>query len=117
VVRTRRPAPILITDAAENPEREFRRREIRYVAMMGVRALCLVGAALLASAKPPLWGLWLALCLIGMVVLPWLAVVLANDRPAKSRIERAAAVAQRRPAEPAQVAIAAPPDPRVIDGD
>jgi hypothetical protein len=33
---------VLITDAAEDPEREIRRREIRYVAMMLTRALCLI---------------------------------------------------------------------------
>jgi uncharacterized membrane protein len=91
VARERKPTPVLITDAAENPEKELRRREIRYVIMMSVRALCLVAGAVLVSTKPPLWGLWLILCIVGMVVIPWLAVILANDRPAKSRAERRAA--------------------------
>ncbi len=81
----RRNQPVLITDAAEDPEKEIRRREIRYVAMMLTRALCLVGAAILVVQKPPLWGLWASLCVVGMVVLPWLAVILANDRPPKRR--------------------------------
>jgi Protein of unknown function (DUF3099) len=91
VARERKPTPVLITDAAENPEKELRRREIRYVIMMSIRALCLIAGAVLVSTKPPLWGLWLILCIAGMVLIPWLAVILANDRPAKSRAERRAA--------------------------
>jgi len=84
VVRDRKAA-VLITDAAEDPEKELRRREIRYVATMLLRALCLIAGAVIVSSKPPLWGLWLALCIIGMIVLPWLAVIRANDRPARRR--------------------------------
>ena len=35
-------------------------------------------------------ALWLVLCLAGMVFLPWAAVLIANDRPPKSKAERAA---------------------------
>jgi hypothetical protein len=77
--------------------------------MMSVRAACLVLGAVIVSTKPPLWGLWLALTVVGMVVLPWLAVIMANDRPA-----------QRRGSVPTptstQVALPAPRDDRVIDG-
>jgi hypothetical protein len=115
VVRARKRDTVLITDAPEDPEQELRRREIRYVAMMLTRALCLIGAAVLISTKPPLWGVWFTLCLVGMVLLPWFAVLLANDRPAKTRAER------RRPAPaataPAQAALPAVADPRIIDGD
>lgn len=83
--RSRKIAPVLITDAAEDPETELRRREIRYVAMMLARALCLVGGAVIVVQKPPLWQLWAILCVVGMVLLPWLAVILANDRPPKKR--------------------------------
>ncbi len=87
----RKPVPVLITDAAEDPEKELRRREIRYVSMMLLRAACLIGGAVIVSTKPPLWPLWLVGCVVAMVALPWLAVILANDRPPKSRAERAAA--------------------------
>jgi Protein of unknown function (DUF3099) len=105
---------VLITDVAENPEKELRRREIRYVAMMMVRALCLVGGAIIVSTKPPLWGLWLSLCVVGMVVIPWLAVILANDRPARSRAERARG---SQPIVADRAALPAPPQARVIDAD
>jgi hypothetical protein len=81
VVRKGQNDPVLITDASEDPETELRRREIRYVAMMVTRALCLIGAAVLVAQRPWLWQLWAVLCVVGAVVLPWLAVILANDRP------------------------------------
>ena len=83
--------PVLITDAARSQEDQFRSRQIRYVTMMSVRAACLVLGAVLVSLRPPLLGLWLVLCAAGMVLLPWAAVLIANDRPARSRAERAAA--------------------------
>jgi len=109
VARGRKRTPVLITDAPENPEREQRRREIRYVIMMSIRAACLVAGAILVSTKPPLWGLWLALAVAGMVVLPWLAVIMANDRR------------PRRPGSiptptSTQAALPAPRDDRTIDG-
>ena len=113
MVRDRKPAPVLITDAAENPADQLRRREIRYVIMMSIRALCLIVAAILFSTKPPLLGLWLSLCVAGMVLLPWLAVILANDRPAKKRAERHAATTGRHP----RPALPAPRADRVIDPD
>lgn len=88
----RRTNPVLITSAAQDPEVELRRREIRYVAMMLLRAACLIGAAVVVAGKPPLWGLWASLLVVGAVVLPWLAVVLANDAPPKKRSRGAAAV-------------------------
>jgi hypothetical protein len=76
----RRSRPQLITDAARSPEQELRAREVRYVLMMLLRALCVVVAAILVATRPPLLWLWLTLCLVGAVVLPWAAVLLANDK-------------------------------------
>jgi hypothetical protein len=99
VVRDRKAA-VLITDAAEDPEKELRRREIRYVVTMLIRALCLIAGAVLVSTKPPLWGVWLVLCIVGMVVLPWLAVIRANDRPARRRGQPERPDTAQRPALP-----------------
>ena len=112
VLRDRKPAPVLITDAAESPEKELRRREIRYVIMMSIRALCLIAGAILVSTRPPLLGLWLGLCVAGMVLLPWLAVILANDRRPRKR-----GVVDQHASKPEQVALPAPRDQRTIDGD
>ena len=115
MVRDRKPAAVLITDAPEDPEKELRRREIRYVSMMLLRAACLVGAAVLVSVKPPLWGLWIVLCLVAMLLLPWFAVLLANDRPPKKRQPH-----QPTPpvsTQPSQLSLPAPRDDRTIDAD
>ena len=82
--------PVLITDAARSQGEQLRSREIRYVTMMGLRVSCLIVGAILISAKPPLLPLWLILCAAGMVLLPWAAVILANDGPPKSKASRPA---------------------------
>jgi Protein of unknown function (DUF3099) len=81
----RDPRPALITDAERSQDEQLRSREIRYVVMMGFRALCLLAAAILVGTGAPLLWLWIPICLFGMVVVPWLAVILANDRPPKAR--------------------------------
>ena len=83
----RRPGerPVLITSAARSQDEQLRSRERRYVAMMLIRAVCVVVFAILVGTRPPLLWLWLPLCLVGMVVIPWLAVILANDRPPKDK--------------------------------
>jgi Flp pilus assembly protein TadB len=83
VVRSARP--MRITDAAPSQAEQLRYREVRYVLMMGVRALCLIMVVVLVSLHVPLLWLWVPILAIGMVVIPWLAVILANDRAPKSR--------------------------------
>ena len=80
--------PVVITDAARSQGDQLRSREIRYVTMMGLRAACLILGAVLISVRPPLLPVWLILCAAGMVFLPWAAVLIANDRPPKSKAER-----------------------------
>jgi Protein of unknown function (DUF3099) len=78
----------LITDAARSQHEQLRSREIRYVTMMGLRLSCLIAGAVVISLRPPLLPLWLTLCAVGMVVLPWMAVIIANDRLPLSKAER-----------------------------
>jgi hypothetical protein len=106
----RREQPVLITDAPEDQELEVRRRERRYVAMMLLRAVCVIAGALFVVQKPPLWQVWAILCVAGMVLLPWFAVILANDRPPKKR-----APAPPPPAHPAGPAALPTGEHRVID--
>ncbi|MCI4064927.1 DUF3099 domain-containing protein [Micromonospora sp. R77] len=75
--------PILITDASRSQDDQLTSRQKRYVLMMGIRVACLVAGAILVGAKAPLLWLWLPLCALGMAIIPWLAVLLANDRPPK----------------------------------
>ena len=111
MTRKGRTDPVLITDAPEDPEKELRRREVRYVVMMITRAACLLGAAVIVAQQPWLWQLWAVLCVAGAVLLPWLAVLIANDRPPK----------RRRAASPPAAAVAQPAlEPRaykIIDAD
>ncbi|MEV4655734.1 DUF3099 domain-containing protein [Micromonospora sp. NPDC049301] len=75
--------PILITDASRSQNDQLTSRQRRYVLMMGIRVACIILGAILVGANAPLLWLWLPLCALGMVLIPWLAVLLANDRPPK----------------------------------
>lgn len=75
--------PILITDAPRSQDDQLHSRQVRYVVMMTIRAVCLIVGAVLVVAEVPMLWLWLPLCAIGMILVPWLAVMLANDRPPK----------------------------------
>jgi hypothetical protein len=95
----RQPQPVLITDAEPSPDDQLRSRRIRYVVMMSVRALCLVVAAVLVGSNAPLLWLWVPLCVAGMVLLPWLAVIIANDRPPKEKYRLSRRLHRAQPGE------------------
>lgn len=79
----RREKATSITDAAMSLEEERRYRTIRYVVMMSIRGVLVIALGILVMAEAPWLWLWLALGTVGMAVLPWLAVLLANDRLAR----------------------------------
>jgi Flp pilus assembly protein TadB len=82
--RSHADEPVLITTAAESSQREYEQRRKKYVVMMGLRALCVIGAATTYKVS-----LWLALAfIVGGMVLPWCAVIIANDGPAKKKRDR-----------------------------
>ena len=82
--RTHHEEPVVITTAPESGDDEFDRRRKRYAIMMGLRALCVLGAALTYR-----FSLILALAfVVGGLVLPWCAVIIANDGPPKKRAEK-----------------------------
>jgi hypothetical protein len=115
----RRPSrPVIITDAPESPAEELRHRQRRYILMMAGRAACLILAAVLAMVRAPLLPLWVAICLVGAIVLPWLAVVLANDRAPLAKYRLGARFRPRPdPPEPTQPALTRREHPTVIDVD
>jgi hypothetical protein len=76
----RREKSTVITDATLSLEEERRYRTIRYVLMMSVRGVLVIVCGILVMNDVPYLLLWLAIGLVGMAVLPWLAVLLANDR-------------------------------------
>ncbi|MDN5917711.1 MAG: DUF3099 domain-containing protein [Pseudonocardia sp.] len=79
---TARPDPVLITSAALSFEQEQAIRKRRYALLMGMRIPFLIAAAALSSIP------WLAVTLLVVSIpLPWIAVLIANDRllrPAQS---------------------------------
>ncbi|WP_027927344.1 DUF3099 domain-containing protein [Amycolatopsis benzoatilytica] len=71
-----RPDPVLITEAAPSLDDQLAARKRKYVIMMVCRIPCLV----LAGLTYHTW--WLAIMfLVISVPLPWVAVLIANDRP------------------------------------
>jgi hypothetical protein len=74
-----------ITDAARSRNEELHSREVRYVLMMLIRAACLIVATVLVSVHAPYLAIWIPILLFIVVVVPWLAVILANDRGPKEK--------------------------------
>jgi Flp pilus assembly protein TadB len=74
---------VLITTAPEHSDDGYDRRRKLYALMMALRAVCVLAAALTYRVS-----IYLALAfVVGGIVLPWCAVIIANDRPAKKRAE------------------------------
>ncbi|MFB9902621.1 DUF3099 domain-containing protein [Allokutzneria oryzae] len=68
--------PVLITEAAPSYEDQYAARKRKYLLMMSMRIPCLI----LAGVFYQIW--WLALGFVLLSVpLPWMAVLIANDRP------------------------------------
>jgi hypothetical protein len=81
--RPRKPDPVLITDAHPSLYEEHEARKRRYVITMGIRALTVIAATVVYASTHILW-LVLILAVLG-TVLPWVAVIMANDGPPKSK--------------------------------
>lgn len=68
--------PVLITDAPLSYEQELASRKNRYKIMMGLRIPLMILAAVFYQIP------WLAVTLLVLSIpLPWMAVLIANDRP------------------------------------
>jgi hypothetical protein len=77
------PSPIRITTASAGAEADISARQRRYLVAMGVRTLCFVAVACLAIwHRGPGWLPWIFL--VGAIVLPYVAVVMANATSTKS---------------------------------
>jgi hypothetical protein len=74
--------PVLITDAARSYEEDLAARKKRYGLMMGMRIPCMVLAAVFYQTP------WIAVALLVISIpLPWMAVLIANDRLPRKREE------------------------------
>lgn len=105
--RTRSQEPALITSAPESPDDEYDRRRKKYAIMMTLRAVCVIAAALTYRVS-----ILLALAfVVGGMILPWCAVIIANDGPARKRVQAPG----YRPGTDAERALTSGED-RTIDG-
>jgi hypothetical protein len=91
-----------ITTLPPSPEAERRARMIKYTIAMSIRVLCIF---LMLFAQ----GWWLVVCAAGAIVLPYIAVVLANVGGGEQGV----------PERPGGLVVApradAPPEPRPVD--
>lgn len=73
---------VLITEAHTSVEEQHRARVRKYLFIMSFRIPALVLAALAYAA----WqNPWIAMAIVGASIpLPWMAVLIANDRPPRS---------------------------------
>ncbi|MEE2032402.1 DUF3099 domain-containing protein [Rhodococcus chondri] len=77
--------PVLITEAAASLEDQHRARVRKYLTLMSFRipALLLAAVAYGMFANP-----WISMAIIGASIpLPWIAVLIANDRPPRAKDE------------------------------
>ena len=88
--RPRRTEPVLITEAEPSQAEQHAARKKRYALTMGIRVVCIILAAVFYQI---VW-LMLIFAFLG-TVLPWIAVVMANDGPPKKRVESTATTPAR----------------------
>ena len=83
------------TSLPPSPDEERRSRMIKYAVAMSLRLLCFFVA--LAMSFPPTW--WTLIPVAGAVILPYVAVVLANTvvQPRISAVERPGSLVQVMP--------------------
>ncbi|MDX1883117.1 DUF3099 domain-containing protein [Mycolicibacterium sp. 120270] len=90
--------PVLITAAAPAHEEQHRQRVRKYLTIMAFR----IPALILAAAAYGIWenGLISLAILVASIPLPWIAVLIANDRPPRRAEEPRRYAARRTPLFP-----------------
>ncbi|AXH36015.1 DUF3099 domain-containing protein [Humibacter sp. BT305] len=63
-----------VTSLPRSPEDERRTRMIKYLIVMGIRIVCLIAVFFVLQ-----WWWAVALCAAGAIVLPYIAVIIANQ--------------------------------------
>ncbi|MFZ2178497.1 MAG: DUF3099 domain-containing protein [Rhodococcus sp. (in: high G+C Gram-positive bacteria)] len=101
--------PVLITEAAQSIEEQHRARVRKYLIIMSFRFPALIFSA----AAYGIWGnaLISVAIIAGSIPLPWIAVLIANDRPPRTKDEPS----RYTPRVSDSPALPAPPH-RTIDG-
>ncbi len=76
--QARSERPVRITTAAASREDDIRHRQRRYVISMGIRTVCFVAAVIVGHG----WVMWVLI--VAALLLPYVAVVMANAASSKS---------------------------------
>jgi Flp pilus assembly protein TadB len=85
--------PVLVTTAGRSPQQDRRDRERRYLITMGFRVVAFVVALLVTTG-------WIrVIAIVAALVLPWVAVILANSGPSRQPPEQPSLYSRRRPRE------------------
>jgi Flp pilus assembly protein TadB len=88
-----REQPVLVTTAGRSPGEDRRDRERRYLITMGFRVVAFVVALVVTKG-------WIRVVAIAAaMILPWVAVVLANSGPTRRPPEQPSLYSRRRPRE------------------
>ncbi|MET4048241.1 hypothetical protein BJD99_16510 [Rhodococcus sp. 1163] len=77
--------PTLITEAQQSVEDQHKARVRKYMFIMSFR----IPALVLAAVSYSMWANpWIAMAIVGVSIpLPWIAVLIANDRPPRTKNE------------------------------
>lgn len=104
--------PINITDANESHEADINSRETRYLISMAIRVVCFILAIVCSG-----WLRWIFAA--GAVVLPWVAVLIANNRaePARESSANFTGIGDYAEVEAPQPDESAAPDDDVVLGE
>jgi hypothetical protein len=85
--------PILVTTAPISPRDERRGRERRYLITMGVRVIAFIVAIVFATG-------WIRVIAVALaLLLPWVAVVMANAGPKRGAVTTPSLYAGDKPHE------------------
>lgn len=87
--------PYSISELPESPDSERHRRMVRYSISMGIRVVCII-----VCFFTPGW--WILIPAAGAVILPWVAVIAANEKSHRGgSVERPGAIVRAHtPGEP-----------------
>ncbi|MDV8020961.1 DUF3099 domain-containing protein [Rhodococcus sp. IEGM 1330] len=77
--------PVLITEAQQSVEEQHKKRVRKYMFIMSFR----IPALVLAAIAYGMWmNPWISMAIVGASIpLPWMAVLIANDRPPRTKDE------------------------------
>jgi hypothetical protein len=85
--------PVLVTTAGRSPAEDRRGRERRYLITMGIRVVAFIIALVVTKG-------WIrVIAITAALILPWVAVILANSGPSRRPPEQPSLYSRRRPRE------------------